>query len=423
MAQNENARLRQINNLARLVEVSVTLNSTLDIDLLLQYIVETACSLLDVEMASILLVDELEQELRYAASTGSDPVELSKIPISLESSVVGRIFRENKALNLADLSPQPGHIKQVVKVTRIRPRNLLGVPMRIKKKAIGVLEALNKRNGDFSADDQHTLSVLGSQAAVAINNARLVAELQVAYEELGRLDRMKSDFIALASHELRTPLGVILGYAAILREEAKGQAGEYARGVLDSAIHMRNLIDDMTNMRYLEMGRLTLTRQRLDLRQILKEAHADLLPLAEAKSQELLLQLGPNPAPVNIDRNKMLLVTSNLLTNAIRFTPGGGRIRMRSFVKGGEAWVQVQDNGAGIPPNQLESVFDRFTQIEAHMTRKHGGLGLGLSIVRGIVELHNGRVWAESDGRGKGTSFFLVLPLVPAKPRALTTEG
>jgi signal transduction histidine kinase len=411
MARNDNALARQINNLARLVEVSVTLNSTLDIDLLLQYIVQTACALLDVEMASILLVDDLEKELHYAASTGSDPVELSKIPIPLAGPIAGRIFRENKALNLADLSGLPGHTRQVARVTRLTPRTLLGVPMRIKQTTIGVLEALNKANGAFTSDDQHTLSVLGSQAAVAIHNARLVAELQVAYDELGRLDRMKSDFIALASHELRTPLGVILGYAAILREEAQGQAGEYARGVLESAIHMRNLIDDMTNMRYLEMGRLNLTRERLDLRYVLKEAYDDLRPLLEAKTQKLSLDVGPQAAPVEVDRNKMLLVISNLLTNAVRFTPDGGRIYLRAFVKGGEVWVQVQDSGAGIPPNQLESVFDRFRQIESHMTRKHGGLGLGLSIVRGIVDLHGGRVWAESEGPGRGSTFNLALPL------------
>jgi signal transduction histidine kinase len=421
MAQAPTARSRQINNLARLVEVSVTLNSTLDIDLLLQHIVETACALLDVEMASILLVDELEQELRYAASTSSDPVALSKIPIALDSSLAGRIFRENKALNLDDLAGAPGHIGRVAEVTRLTPRALLGVPMRIRKKTIGVLEALNKRNGGFSADDQHTLSVLGSLAAVAIHNARLVAELQVAYAELGRLDRMKSDFIALASHELRTPLGVILGYAAILREESKGQAGEYARGVLESAVHMRNLIDDMTNMRYLEMGQLHLTREHLDLRQVLKEAYADLRPLAEAKAQTLAVALGQAPVMVYVDRNKMLLVASNLLTNAIRFTPAGGRVRVRLFVKGAEAWVQVQDTGAGIPPGQLESVFDRFRQIESHMTRRHSGLGLGLSIVRGIVELHGGRVWAESEGAGRGATFNLALPLSEKKSAAAFT--
>lgn len=413
MAQgsSDNALSRQINNLARLVEVSVTLNSTLDIDRLLQYIVETACSLLDVEMSSILLVDGLERELRYAASTGSDPVELSKIAIPIDGGVAGRIFRENKTLNLADLSAQPGHIRRVAEVTGLKPRTLLGVPMRIKNRAIGVLEALNKRNGAFLADDMHTLSVLGSQAAVAINNARLMNELQVAYDELGRLDRMKSDFIALASHELRTPLGVILGYAAILREEAQGQASEYARGVLESAVHMRNLIDDMTNMRYLEMGRLNLTRERLDLRELAAAAHADLRPLAEAKGQRLAVESAKAAVPVKVDRTKIMLVMSNLLTNAIRFTPDGGRILMRLFVKGSEAWLQVQDNGAGIPPNQLESVFERFHQIENHMTRKHGGLGMGLPIVRGIVELHGGRVWAESAGAGKGTLINVALPL------------
>jgi signal transduction histidine kinase len=402
---------RQLNNLARLVEVSVTLNSTLDIDLLLQYIINTAAELIDAEVASIVLLDELEQDLRYAASTCGDSLELGKIPISLDRSLAGRIYRENKPLILTDLSREMASFGPIAAVMEVKPRSLAGVPMRIKSKAIGVLEALNKRNGDFNTDDVHTLSILASQAAVAINNARLLAELHRAYDEMGKLDRMKSDFIALASHELRTPLGVILGYAAILREEAKGQMSEYARGVLDSAVHMRNLIDDMTNIRYLEMGRLTLSRERVDLRRLVAEARDDLRPLVEAKSQRLAVGVGRGPATVDVDRAKITLVLSNLLTNAVRFTPEGGQIQMRMFVKGKEAWVQVQDNGAGIPADEVERVFDRFRQLESHMTRQHGGLGLGLPLVRGIVELHGGRAWAESPGPGQGSTFNVVLPL------------
>ncbi|MBI3361392.1 MAG: GAF domain-containing sensor histidine kinase [Chloroflexi bacterium] len=408
---SEKEHSREVATLARLVEVSATLNSTLDSELLLQHIIETAAELLDAEAASILLMDEQTHELRFAAATGSDPRELAKIPVPLDSSIAGAVFRDNKPLNIPDLSKDPRHFRKVGEAIKFEGHSLLGVPMRIKDRVTGVLEALNKRNGAFTDEDARTLGILASQAAVAINNARLLEELRKAYEELGKLDKTKSDFIALASHELRTPLGVILGFATILREDAQGEASDYARAVLDSAVHMRNLIEDMTNLRYLEMGRLTLTREPIDFWQVLSEARADLLQLAEAKSQALILEETNAPVRVRADKSKMILVMTNLLTNAIRFTPERGEIRLRAMVKAGEAWAQVQDNGPGVPADHLESIFEQFHQVEDHMTRRHGGLGLGLSIVRGMVELHEGRVWCDSAGPGHGSTFTIALPL------------
>jgi signal transduction histidine kinase len=233
---------------------------------------------------------------------------------------------------------------------------------------------------------------------------------------------MKSDFIAIASHELRTPLGVILGYATFLREEAKGEAGEYATAVLDSAMHMRRLIEDMTNLRFMEVGQSPLAREPLDVRELLNDARKDITPLADAKAQKVAVQLPDLPVIVIADRAKILLVLSNLLTNAGRYTQNGGVIEMRTYLKGNEAWVEVKDNGRGILPSDLERIFQGFFQAEDHMVRKTGGLGIGLSIVRGTIKQHGGRVWAESEGEGKGATFIFTLPLARA-PGALPNTG
>ncbi|MEK7311801.1 MAG: HAMP domain-containing sensor histidine kinase, partial [Chloroflexota bacterium] len=205
--------------------------------------------------------------------------------------------------------------------------------------------------------------------------------------------------------------GVILGYATFLREEAKGEAGEYARAVLDSAVHMRKLIEDLTNLRFMEVGQMALHREPLDLRDLLADARKEMLPLADAKAQKIVAHPYDIPLIVIADRSKLLVVLTNLLTNAMRYTQDGGLIEMRCFPKSGEAWVQVRDNGRGIPKRDLDNIFQGFFQVEDHMVRKTGGLGIGLSIVRGTVKLHGGRVFAESEGESKGATFTFTLPL------------
>ncbi len=410
----ENADLKaQVSLLARLVEVSVTLSSTLDQQQLITYIISAAAELLNSETASILLYDSKLNELRFAAATGTDPKELAKIPVPLEGSIAGSVFRENRPVIINDVSKDMRHFRQVGDKVNFQSKSLVGVPMRIKDRVTGVLEALNKKDGRiFTEADSRVLAILASQAAVAIENARLIDALQKAYNDLGKLDKMKGDFIAIASHELRTPLGVILGYATFLREEAKGEAGEYAKAVLDSAVHMRKLIEDMTNLRFLEVGQMALRREPMNLRQLLTEARTEMLSLADAKNQTITVQDGYGPLIVNADRSKLAAVMSNLLTNAIRYTQEGGKIEISGFVKGNEAWVVVKDNGRGIPKRDLENIFQGFFQVEDHMIRKSGGMGLGLSIVRGTVKLHGGRVWAESEGEDKGATFIFTLPVV-----------
>jgi GAF domain-containing protein len=216
---NPKPELRYIaEQLARLIEVSVTLNSTLNLDELLKFIIHSATEILDCESVSILLYDEKKARLVFAAASGSDPKKLAETPVPLDNSLAGTIFRENKAISLSDVSQDARHYQMVSKHVNFEVKNLLGVPMRIKDKPTGVIEALNKRDGSFDEGDADILAVIASQAAVAIHNARLVKALQDAYNELHAADQLKANFLALASHELRTPLGIIIGYATFLQQ-------------------------------------------------------------------------------------------------------------------------------------------------------------------------------------------------------------
>lgn len=399
-----------IGNLARLVEISMTLNSTLDPETLLEHILDSAVEMLDCEAASILLYNEGKNELRFAASTGANPVELAKIPVPLENSLAGKIFRENAPLVVNDVPRDRRHYTEVSSQTQVQVRSLLGVPMRIQKQKVGVIEAINKQDGVFSYSDVKLLAIIASLAAVAIDNARMVQELKEANLRLQEADEMKNRFMAVASHELRTPLGIILGYATFLKEEAQGELSEHAANVLNAALELRALVEDMTNMNMFYTGERDVKPEPIPLQDVVRAACDEIASMMEARSNVLALKLPPEPVIVKADPKKLKLALVNVLNNAVRFSPEGSEIRVWMEVSEDAVLVAVQDEGLGIPPDKLDLVFEQFYQVEDHMTRRYGGLGLGLAITREIVNLHGGRIWAESPGLGHGSTFKIALP-------------
>ena len=415
---NPQPELRYVaEQLARLIEVSLTLNSTLNLDELLQFITQTATRIIDCESVSILLYDEKRKKLVIAAAPGSDPKRLSETPVSLDNSLAGTIFRENKIISLSDVHNDPKQYEMISKNLGLEVHTILGVPMSIKEKPTGVLEAVNKRDGDFDESDADILSVIASQAAVAINNASLVKALQDANTELRVADQLQSNFLALASHELRTPLGVIIGYASFLQEESRGELSDHARQVLNSAMQMRVLVDAMTNLNMLRSKEMVMHRLAVPVQKILHAAYEEVKRLADAKGHQVTFDLPQIPVPVKCDPDKLSSAFVNLLDNAVRFTPDGGKITIGvKSHPGGEVLTWVQDTGKGIVEGDLKKIFLEFYQIEPHTTRKHGGMGIGLSIAKGLIEAHGGKIWAESNGPGKGTTFKVLL-------RSLTTTA
>ncbi|MGA9533866.1 MAG: GAF domain-containing sensor histidine kinase [Anaerolineales bacterium] len=396
---------------SRLVEISVTLNSTLDLDRLLQFIIDSAADLVDSEGASILLVNDKSKDLYFAAATGSDPNELAEIPVPLDGSLAGTVFREDRPLIINEVANDPRHFRDVGERINFQTRSLIGVPMRIHDDVTGVLEAVNKRKGMFDAADEQMLSIIASQAAVAINNARLVDALQRAYDELGKLDRLKSEFISIASHELRTPLALILGYASILKEDAGEAAAEHVTAVLNSAMRMRSLIEDMTNLNLLRIGSSEMNFEVQPLQSVVRAAHEEVRETIQAKGQDLAVELWDETIMARVDGPKLSMALTNLLNNALRFTPAEGHIHLSLGLHRQEAWFQVIDDGIGIPEVELERIFQPFYQVEDHLTRRHEGMGLGLAIVRGVAAAHGGRAWAESEGPGQGSTFTIAIPL------------
>ena len=407
---------RQAARLQRILEISRVLTSTLDIDQLLGMILEASTELTDTEAASIMLLDERTDELVFAASTGSKREQLADIRVPLDSSIAGTILRQRAPLVVGDVSKDPRHFAQAAQKAGFDTRSILGVPMTIKDRPIGVLEALNKK-GDvyFSEEDVQVLTTFANQAAVAIENARLVAALRRAYLKLDDLDRRKSDFIAIASHELRTPLHLILGYASMLQENASGAAAAQVEAVLKGAEQLRALIDDMINLQHIDAGEVSLHASWFSVAELIQSVLSQNRDTMQSKQQTIRIDL-PEPAlTINADWDKTRLALNNLVTNAIKFTPPQGRIEISCKRVDGEVQVCVADNGIGIPRKDVERIFERFYQVEPHLARKHGGLGLGLAICRSMVELHGGRIWCESD-EGQGSRFTFALPADGPKP-------
>ena len=396
--------------LRRLVELSVTLNSTLDPDALLQLITATATELLDCEAASILLYDEKKPRLFFAAATGSDPAKLSEIPVPMEGSLAGTIFRTNEPLILNDVQQDPRHYTVVSDHLQIQIRTLLGVPMSIKDQVVGVLEAVNKRGVLFTDSDVTILSVIAAHAAIAINNARLLQRTKQALEKVKATNEIKNNFLALASHELRTPLGIVIGYATFLQEEARGHLSDHARQVLNAASQMRSLLDQMNNLTMLRSDGMVMHQKRMPIQEVLHAALDEIKYFASRRNLQLVYAFREDPIFVNVDPEKTSLAFVNILNNAIRFSPEGSDIVIGAVDQGDNIMAWVQDKGIGIPVDKLHKIFEEFYQIEPPNTRRYGGLGIGLTIAKGLVEAQGGRIWAQSEGPGRGSTFKVVLP-------------
>jgi len=396
--------------LLRLVELSVTLNSTLNLDELLQTITATATELLDCEASSILLYDEKNPRLYFAASTGTDPGKLAEIPVPMEGSIAGTIFRTNQPMILNNVEQDPRHYSNVSDQVKFKIKTLLGVPMPIKDRTVGVLEAVNKRNGVFADRDVAILSVTAAHAAIAINNARLLKATQQALEKVKETNSIKSHFLALASHELRTPLGIIIGYATFLQEEAQGELSDHAQQVLNAASQMRSLLDQMNNLTLLQADEMEMRNQRISIQDILNLACDEIMYSAARRNLGLTYAFGDDPIYINVDPEKTTLAIVNLLNNAIRFSPEGSQIVIGAIEQEKNVMAWVQDHGIGIPTDKLQKVFEEFYQIEPPNTRRYGGVGIGLTIAKGIIEIQGGKIWAESEGAGNGTTLKVVLP-------------
>ncbi len=418
MPQQPDSPQQKIDTLTRLIETGSQLNSTLPLETLLGNIMDVAAEITGSEAASVLLWDDNKQELQFAATTTDSPIDLIGKPVPVKGSIAGRIMREQRAVRVNDVKVDPQHYAKIEENDEFVTQSVLGVPMTAKDSLIGVLEVVNKQQLPWTDDDEQYLSALAAQAAVAIDGAQLVTALKKANDELSQLDALKNEFIAIASHELRTPLGIIMGYGSMLQQDENPETQKHATKVMNSALKLRKIIEDLTNLRYLQQNESELQLETMSVQQLLDDVRFDAKALFKANDQRLQIIPADETLQVRIDRARMAMAICNVVINAANFTPNNDRVLVETKQHGDDIWIQVIDNGIGIESDHLDRIFEQFYQVQDHMIRQYEGLGIGLSISRALTQAHGGRIWAESDGPSTGTTVTIALPLAKSEETA-----
>jgi signal transduction histidine kinase len=379
----------------RLITISRDLSSTLDLDSLLYQIVKAAADLTDSHNASMLLYDENLNELYFQSSTHLDARTMRGLAVPVEGSIAGTIITTRQPLKVMRTEDDPRHYEGIGESVHYKTESLLGVPLITKDKVLGVLEALNKQEGDFTQEDEQLLSALGSQAAVAIENTRLFQQ---------------SDLIAEMIHEFRTPLSSIstASHLLIRPEISQEQRASMAKTIQRETTRLSEMATSFLDLARLESGRSPFIMEKVDLIAMLQEGGKIMESHIQEQGLTLEWALEENIPTFHGDQNKIIQVILNLLSNAIKYNRPHGKITIGASATDQEISFFVKDTGRGILPEHCESLFQKFYRVPGS-EQVSEGTGLGLSITKKIVEGHGGRIEVDSEV-GKGTAFIVHLP-------------
>jgi signal transduction histidine kinase len=398
--------------LDHLFTMSRSFSQAEDMDSLLNLVIQTTRDLTECRYCSILLYEQETNTLKFAACNLEHQIRLRQLRIPVERSLSGAIYKSGKSTIIQDASNDPRLLVGPKEEFGFSCQTALLVPLIYRGEPIGLLEAIEKQsNLQFSSSDLEILEVLAYQVAASILGHLLYDEIKHAYDEVQALEKLKSNFIAIASHELRTPLGLILGHATYMDEiiedpELKSQL----EVIIRSANRLKSILEDLSNVNNYQSGVTHLRRRRISINDLINQIAKTFHPLAEEKHIRLITQAPKGELILEGDEEKITIAINNLVKNALTFTDTGGRVLIRAEKISTYIQITVVDNGIGIPGSDLPHVFDRFYQVQSHLTRRHGGMGLGLSVAKAMVELHKGQIWVESE-LGKGSKFTLLLPM------------
>jgi PAS domain S-box-containing protein len=384
-------------------EAASILLSTDDPDAMMRGLFGKVSQHLDVDTYFNYLVDETGNGLRLVSSAGvPEPHGAALQRLQFGESICGTVARHRTPIVVTRVQQSDAANVQLIKSLGIRAYACN--PLLADDRLIGTLSFASRTKDAFSSDEIEFLQTLSHYVTIAHERLRLVERLRVA-------DRRKDEFLATLAHELRNPLAPVRNAAELLRR-ADGNKDLVAQGVtiLDRQLsHMVRLIDDLMDVARITTGKFELRKTRVELAAILMSAVEASRPLIETMGHELTLALPP-PIFLDADAVRLTQVFANLLNNAAKYTDRGGRIALSADRVGEHIVVSVKDTGVGIPANLLPTVFDMFTQVDRSIHRSSGGLGLGLTLVKHLTELHGGTVSASSRGEGRGSEFVVRLP-------------
>jgi signal transduction histidine kinase len=379
----------------RLIAIARDLASTLDLDVLLNRIVRAAADITEAEVASILLYDDAARQLNFQVTTNLDLQTMRGLVVPLEGSIAGWIVTNREPVRIANAHEDSRFYIKIEEATRFPTVSMLGVPLITKEKVVGVLEVINKQRENFTEDDVDLLQVLGAQAAVAIENARLFQQ---------------SDLIAEFVHELRTPLASIntATFLLLRPEMSQDQREQMIRNIHDETLRLNTLTSSFLDLARLESGRVQFLLTKFALPPLLEECRQIMQSKADEDSIVINIKIPSDFPQVEADRDKLKQVVLNLLSNAIKYNLPNGSVTMKAIMGDRDWTLSVRDTGMGIPEKSQPHLFQKFYRVRAS-EGKVSGTGLGLSICKQIVSGHGGSIEVESK-LGKGTVFIIHLP-------------
>jgi signal transduction histidine kinase len=417
-----------------LLRIGSALAAELDLDRLVQRLTDEATALTRAQFGAYFYTVEGDngETLSLYTLSGAPREMFERFPLPRNTPLFGPTMRGEAVVRIHDVLADPRYGKNApyhgMPKGHLPVRSYLAVPVISRcGKVLGGLFFGHPEPGVFTERDERVLVGIAGQAAVALDNARLYKasedarrqaeearkQAEEARKQAEDASRLRDEFLSLVSHELRTPITAIMGWTQVLAtRECDEDTRARALGSIDRNVRAQmRIIDDLLDVARIITGKLGLARQRTDLGDVVRVVLDVVRPAAEAKGIELHVTPERPSVPVFGDPDRLRQILWNLLANAIKFTPQSGRVEVEIGRDEGAARIIVRDTGKGLSPAFLPYVFDRFRQADSSASRPQGGLGLGLAIVRHLVEMHGGTVKAESSGNNRGSTFTVTLPL------------
>jgi signal transduction histidine kinase len=420
LEQSEAALQRKVAETRTLYQLGQEITAQVALEPTLQLIVTRARELLQAEYSVLALRQGPSDTFAFQAYSGALPEGVTGVRFRPGEGLSGRVAMTAMPLVVNDYLQEYLDSPFLEAVKAVGVRSAVAVPLHARGTVIGVLMVSSRSPHQFRPEDQQLLSTLADQAAIAIENATLYEQergLRHMLEGLNRqiqgANQRKTAFVTLVSHELRTPLASMLGYTELLLEGQGGPLGERQRewlGIIGhNANRLETLIDDLLDIARIEMGKLDLKPTPLDLMPLIQEVARALRPQIARKGQRLTLELAEALPAIVGDADRLRQILTNLLSNALKYTPSGGRITITARQDAGGVRVAVQDTGIGLTPDEQAQLFTPFFRAQHETTPRVGGTGLGLAITRALVELHGGAITVTSVP-GQGSTFSVMLP-------------
>jgi len=399
----------QLDDLRQLHEMSLRLSKTLELKPILEETLRTAVAVEGTDLGLVSLCEPDHDQFEVGASLGFSAEFLAEVDdIPPAGTARGITFQERRRVVVEDLEtdPQFSQFAEVARRAGIRAVHSTPLITRVGK-LVGVLSTYFREPHRPADREIQFIDLCASQAANFIENARLYAQVREA-------DRRKDEFLATLAHELRNPLAPVRNAVHLLHLQAPpGGEGKWPLQVIDrQMVQMTRLIDDLMDVSRITRGKLQLRTQRIELGEVIRAAVETSRPMLERSGHELTVTVPPERLYLNADPTRIAQALSNLLNNAAKYTEWGGRVWLTAERQGSDVVLGVRDTGIGIVAEMLPRIFDMFAQADRSLDRAQGGLGIGLTLVKRLVEMHGGSVQAQSEGPGKGSEFTIRLPLV-----------